>query len=368
MLEIFSQCRAHADRAAELAHASGRGIILIQATTLRALASRYAGDITLAWRYADDALEMARSTGSDRWRMTVLAFRSELAVIRGDLADALASGTSALRLALSPTDKWMTRHVPTILAVAKFFSGQRDGCVAQILSTYGGAGLPALDVGSRVRVYETLTWMEALCGRTEAAHEWAERAARASGAVELPSAEAFAHLARASAALPVNPRLARQHARAAVTLFRDAGCRYEAGRAQLVGALAALAGGAGASGGARGAGDAGISGGTLAVEGTDPLADAEAALAACGARLPPGLAPARRPAPADPLATLSPREREVAEFVAHGYTNRRIARELGMSEKTVETHMSRIFGKLGAANRAMVARAIGRRGLCQGFP
>ena len=69
----------------------------------------------------------------------------------------------------------------------------------------------------------------------------------------------------------------------------------------------------------------------------------------------------RRRAPGgEGLASLSGREREVAELVALGRTNKEIAGELFLSEKTVESHMTRLFGKLGVRSRAEVAEAVGR--------
>lgn len=60
-------------------------------------------------------------------------------------------------------------------------------------------------------------------------------------------------------------------------------------------------------------------------------------------------------------ATLSPRELEVLTHVARGTSNKIIARELGISEATVKTHLLHIFGKLGVDDRtAAVTSAMGR--------
>jgi len=56
------------------------------------------------------------------------------------------------------------------------------------------------------------------------------------------------------------------------------------------------------------------------------------------------LAPA--PREDDALAELTPREREVLALVAEGRTNASIAKELWLTEKTVETHVRSILGKL----------------------
>jgi DNA-binding NarL/FixJ family response regulator len=73
--------------------------------------------------------------------------------------------------------------------------------------------------------------------------------------------------------------------------------------------------------------------------------------------------PAPSPAPAskqpetggEAPAPLTSREQEVAALVAHGLTNRRIAEELHLSERTVTTHISKILKKLGLRSRGQVA-------------
>jgi NarL family two-component system response regulator LiaR len=54
-------------------------------------------------------------------------------------------------------------------------------------------------------------------------------------------------------------------------------------------------------------------------------------------------------------AALTPREREVAELIAGGRSNKRIALELGIAEKTVKAHVGSILRKLDLTDRTQVA-------------
>ena len=58
---------------------------------------------------------------------------------------------------------------------------------------------------------------------------------------------------------------------------------------------------------------------------------------------------------------LTPAEERVAALVAEGKTNREVAAALFLSDRTVEGHLSRIFGKLGIRHRAELARALATR-------
>ncbi|WP_284618633.1 helix-turn-helix domain-containing protein [Aquabacterium humicola] len=54
----------------------------------------------------------------------------------------------------------------------------------------------------------------------------------------------------------------------------------------------------------------------------------------------------------DPTAALTERERQVLRLVATGLTTKAIARQLGLSPKTVDRHLGNLFAKLGVASRA----------------
>lgn len=59
--------------------------------------------------------------------------------------------------------------------------------------------------------------------------------------------------------------------------------------------------------------------------------------------------------PVDRLASLTARERDVLRGVARGLSNRAIAEDLGITERTARTHVSNILAKLGLASRTQAA-------------
>ena len=81
---------------------------------------------------------------------------------------------------------------------------------------------------------------------------------------------------------------------------------------------------------------------------------------AAAARVMAELVESSRPSPA---SLLTPRETEVLALVARGQPNKVIARELGVSEKTVKTHVSNVLGKLGVTDRTQAALYAVREGL-----
>jgi DNA-binding NarL/FixJ family response regulator len=77
----------------------------------------------------------------------------------------------------------------------------------------------------------------------------------------------------------------------------------------------------------------------------------------------PDLARAQALSRTRPPSGLTARELEVLRFVATGMTNRAIAAELFLSEKTVARHLSNIFAKLGVSSRAAATAYAYERGL-----
>ena len=76
----------------------------------------------------------------------------------------------------------------------------------------------------------------------------------------------------------------------------------------------------------------------------------------------PLAAPERQPPQVDERAErLTPREQEIAILVARGITNRQIASELFISERTVDHHVSNILKKLDVGSRERVASRLGDR-------
>jgi DNA-binding NarL/FixJ family response regulator len=220
------------------------------------------------------------------------------------------------------------------------------------MSAGGAPEFSRVEPGRRAWLYAVLARAELALNRPAAAADWVERGEAGATGLDLAHADAAVLCARAQLDLEAGGDRAAALATAlrAAELADSVGLVLQAGRARI------LAG--------RAADD------EIAI----PLLErAESDLGGCGAvRLRDEAARElrrrgvktgarrRRSAGGDGLAGLSGREREVADLVALGRTNKEIAAELFLSEKTVESHMSRLFGKLGVRSRAEVAEAVGR--------
>jgi DNA-binding NarL/FixJ family response regulator len=68
----------------------------------------------------------------------------------------------------------------------------------------------------------------------------------------------------------------------------------------------------------------------------------------------------------DPLAALTPRQREILQLVAEGHTSKEIATRLGLSYRTVETHRNQLMKRLGVTDVTALVRLAVRVGLVAG--
>ncbi|HEY0696401.1 MAG TPA: helix-turn-helix transcriptional regulator, partial [Micromonospora sp.] len=206
--------------------------------------------------------------------------------------------------------------------------------------------------------YETMTRAELAAGRAERAAHWADRAAAVAAVLDLPGHTGLALLARAQVLAAEDPARAVAAAQVAARELASAGMVVDAARARMVavGPLAAVG---------------------LADHSYREAKEVQAAFEGWGAhRLARQAAlerrrlaarSSRRAGPDDReeaagLNLLTRRERQVAVLVSQGLTNRRVAQELFVTEKTVEMHLANIFAKLGVSSRAVVARLIGATG------
>jgi DNA-binding NarL/FixJ family response regulator len=106
---------------------------------------------------------------------------------------------------------------------------------------------------------------------------------------------------------------------------------------------------------------------------TDDLVDAISRVHAGDAVFSPRLAgfvldafsSAPSPVTDDEMDRLSPREQEVLQLIARGYTYREIASRLFLSVKTVETHVSAVLRKLQLSNRHELTAWAARRNLLE---
>jgi DNA-binding CsgD family transcriptional regulator len=235
-------------------------------------------------------------------------------------------------------------------------AGDADGACRVLLDRAGGDELRSIVGGWRGIYLELLTRCHLSLGDHERAAAAADRARVVSD--EIPLGIAAMAAARAQALVA----LARGETALAAELARSAIGHAAAIESPVhVATSQALVGRALAEGGAV---DDAIAHLMLAADGYDALGavryrdHVEARLRGLGQAI------HRRSRRGDQLAsgiaTLTGREREVADLITDRHTNREIADQLFLSLKTVETHVRNIFNKLDVSSRTEIARELER--------
>ncbi|MET8094158.1 AAA family ATPase [Micromonospora sp. NPDC005220] len=342
-LERQADAVRHLDRGLTLVRASHRDDGLCELLLGRTQVAYYAGQLTTAIEFATEAGIVARRIGSRHLLSFALAFEAEATAWRGGLRDddrAVALARSAVGIA-TDLATWSGRTAATALATAALLSGDPTTCAELVRSAGGG--------DSRLSRFQTTLrpmWYELLCAAALAAGEVAdaERQARLAMAeadrVGLPGQRGFAESAYGEVLLARGEvPAALLHLETAADLFRAGGMVL---RRSL--ALASLA---------------------RAAEAADQAVPAARArrraleLAGwCGTeRVSLRLA---RPVGPREVAALTDREWHIARLAATGATSRLIGRQLNISPRTVEAHLTRIYRKAGVASRSGLVAWVAR--------
>ena len=357
-LDRFDDAIGHLERGIEVSRATGQRHLIVPMMLGLGFARAARGALGEAREIGDAAIEAARLGGDARGLSWALFERCWVAVQAGDLETALRCGEESMALAESLDESVLSASGAWVLAAAALESGDSVRCIELILNSIGGEELPLVMQGTRCLCYELLTRAELDRGRLEEATRWADRAAGAAAGIRPGTATSWAHRARARVLLASGSAAAA--AREALAAAADAdgvGARLEAARSRtLAGRALAAAGEAG-----RAAGELEAAEAQLAVLEARRYRDETAReLRRLGRAAPRRERGKRRADDGDGVPALSERELEVAKLVAQGKTNRQIAAEIFLSEKTVESHLSHIFSKLGVRSRSAVAAEVTR--------
>ncbi len=363
LVEEYGAAVNHLGRAIALVEAGAGSQWLIPTMIEQAKALACRGKIAQAKEAAEAAVEMARVSGVDF--LLLLALTAEVAALAaaGETEAAVAAGAEALGIG-GTGSSYHAANVRRQIALARLDGGDAEGFLAELAAIDGGGGggegeegngdMGTVTDGTACRLLEARCQAELALGRTERAGDFAGRAQRLGAQLGLPASSGFANRARARVRARVSPEEGLAMAREAAVQFERAGAHLEVARTAVLVAelLAACGRTAEALAEYQAAGDA------LAACGADGAARAVRLVRRRLRRVSP--AALRDGVAARGPGALSRREREIAELLADGRTNRQIAARLSISENTVESHVGAILGKLGVNGRGAVARALSR--------
>ncbi|MFG3140271.1 AAA family ATPase [Streptomyces sp. NPDC048211] len=345
----FADAERHAERGLGIARRSGQVYLLPLLLLCKAHVRIQTCRLTSARELADEAEDIARGIGSSELLAFVLANKAQVRIAASAPGDpeALAAAEEAVA-AMGPSDNWRASMAWCMLGYAALTGGDPHRARDALLRA-GGDDLAGLQPSMRPLLSELLITAALFTGDVDSASAWAGRARDEAEQLGLPVQRASAM--RSAAQLAVHDG---DHAGAATLLSEAAalcarsGAVFWEARSLLLAAPVMAAAGSGARGAVMWE-----QGHRLATGG--------------GAGLLIGLAEMTRPSEprtsstAPPwLASLTAREREVAELVAEGLTNQGIATRLYLSPRTVETHLSRVFRKTDVATRAALAALMAR--------
>lgn len=319
------------------------GLVLLR--SLHAQAALWAGNVRVARESLLVAEEVARLQDADMGLGYVLGARAGIATLDGDREDAARAAAEWPQIVerLGDTPLVRTGHVNFALLLAD----EDPSRCADELIRHAGPEFDRIELewSTRVLLVHVRTLLAA--GRSDEAEASSRQLDERSTDLGLPVSLACAHLARAEIALDRGgPARAERLAAEAVRLASDHGYLEVEVQAVRIHALAL---------GRLHRRDEAIAALRVAAERSAAasawaLRDAVARdLRRLGSRLPAALRAVGS------ARELSDRERQVAELVATGRSNKEVAALLFLSPKTVEHTLSRVYAKLGVRSRTELA-------------
>jgi ATP/maltotriose-dependent transcriptional regulator MalT len=349
LLERSEDVVEYARRALRLAQTTGQTPFIPGLLVLEANGLFMQGRITEAVALADTATDAAVLSGNDQFAMWALWADAMACSAAGDTARALASAREAAARAERMAEHFFSSLSRLHLAAALNAAGDAAGARAELAAFEAGPDQRLLDLRAGLG-WELLIQTQLSVGDWHGAVESARTAEERARSTSLPQRTAIAVCARAAVLLAGDdPPGAARAAREAIPLADSTGNPVLGARARAL---------LGAALGRLGELEPAIAEleyaeRTLFEAGAMRESDAAAQeLRRLGWR---GPRRARGAAGARASGALSPRELEVATLVAEGKRNREVAAALFLSEKTVESHLARIYDKLGVRSRAALA-------------
>jgi DNA-binding CsgD family transcriptional regulator/tetratricopeptide (TPR) repeat protein len=352
LLERLADAERHARRGLELCRHSGQAHVLPGILKTLGHIQLRLGRLAGGLETLDEAAHLARAADDRPSRALIAALRANAFVWLCGGTDTAAAMTAAeeAMAACGRLDTAFTVVVRGLVAETLVQAGEPERGAHLTLHAAGGRELPRLAGWQRPRYWDLLVDVEHRAGRGHGtADRYAQLATVHVGRWPSPVRRGYAERAAArSHGLLGRPDRAVEAGEAALDSFAAGEARLDAGRTLLVIANACL--------------DNRVRDGVAG-----HLHDAAEVATACGStRLGEQVTAARqrlggpdRPPPAG-LARLTARESEVAELAGTGLTNGQIAARLRLSVRTVDSHLWRVYHKLGVPNRAGLASLLAR--------
>ena len=352
-LERYDDSLRHAQRGLAVARATGQGQLIPLMVQLEGISTMLRGGLAEAAENQQRAIEAARLSALPQPLAWALMNRAGTAIMAGDAQLAVPVAEEGVRVASEVDDNFVSVLAGGILAAALVDVGEAGRCVEVLLDAGGGPELPLIVPTWSPFFFEVLTRAELSLGRPDEAEQAVIHARAVAERSGRHMAASWAERARAAVLLAKDsPAEAAEAALASAAAAEQVGACAEAARSRLTAGRALIrAGQREPAAGELTAAAAEFE--RCAATGFRDQAERE--LRRLGQRY-----HRRQTKGQDGAGALSARELEVARLVCARKTNREIAAELFLSEKTIETHLRNIFGKLGVSSRRAVAQALER--------